>query len=170
MQFKSYVSALFYLNEATKYLEGQPQENIQEALGNLLNQGFRETGNVGFKVFVELKRLFPELEFSYGSARNTFCKSTSHFLLRREYTPQNCPFDISLNQDYEREEELDEALFKGGVVVKANYYGSHDHTNYEPDDFYANTTVAIHLEKCKEFNDADFNKLVNMVRRLLFER
>lgn len=160
MQFKSYLSALFYLTEASKYLEGNLKNQNDQQLSNLLNQGYEELGYVGFKVFNDLKLIFPELRFY--SAKGAFAKTSARFILSKEFTRDNTPFPIQ--NEYNNNFTISQPLFSGAVDLNVEDYSSQ--SSRDPEDFYASRRVVINLNKFKTFSAEDFNILVNELSKV----
>lgn len=163
MEFKSYISTLFYLTESVGYIDSNQAElrdckqNLKNSVLFLLNQAFADTNYLCFKYAYELSQEFGD-EISFSQPKHCLYKSGARFRLMHNY-----PLNLDLKNS---EKDFDETipLFNGEVSIKGNYNPS-----FTEDDFHndAYTYLSIEFIKCKNFNDNDFRRLVHIIQDIL---
>lgn len=163
MEFKSYISSLFYLTESVGYIDGNQAElrdckqNLNNSVLFLLNQAFVDTNYLCFKYAYELSQEFGA-EISFSQPKHCLYKSGARFRLFHRY-PLNLPLK---NEETEFEETL--PLFNGEVKITGSYTPTFMDEDFQNDAY---TCLSIEFVKCKNFNEIDFRRLVGFIQDLI---
>ena len=163
MEYKSYISALFYLTEAQSYVAPELTElnnSLESNVLALLEDGYNSTNYLCFKFSLELKKEFPELEFGYRQPKSSLGKTSTFLRLRKNIPAQNYPNQ----QQYEAHILYDENFqyFRGTVAMLVKVYlGDLESEEQE-------LTLELRFDKCKQFNQEELDRLVREIRRFNF--
>lgn len=163
MTYNNYVSSIFYLAESIKYLDGEIKTRMETQLLALLEQAYAETNVLTFKIFLELKRAIPEVQFYY-SVKNSLTKSKTRLVIIRDYERENCPFHIPPEQDIDLKGKQTKFLFQGSLEISYNRYG---YASLDNDYFSARDTIQFEFSKYKTYNE---NEMANLVQEILTQR
>lgn len=159
MTYTNYVSAIFYLAESIRYLEGDFKARMELQLLDLLDQAYTETNVLTFKIFSELKRAIPEVQFAY-SVKNSLTKSKTRLVIIRDYEQEDCPFHVSSNEDIDLKHKETKYLFQGSVEVT---YSRHGYTSEDNEYFSARDTIHFEFSKYKRYDEAEMQSLVQQI-------
>lgn len=163
MEYKSYISALFYLTEAQAYVSPELTELSNALEANvlaLLEEGYNSTNYLCFKFSLELKKQFPEIEFGYRQPKSSLCKTSTFLRLSKNIPAQNYP-----NQNpYEYHVLHDENFqyFRGNVsMIVRVCLGDLESEEQE-------LTLELRFDKCKQYNQEEMDRLIREIRRYNF--
>jgi hypothetical protein len=165
MDFKQYLSALFYLTESTKYLSAPHQVAVFTQIVRLCQEGYEATGVVGFKIYEQLFTHYPEyIRFDKNGLQKTGLRIyTSHHDLTDPTQKPAAYQDQALEGGGEdREQVLD--LFGGKVVLTSD---CNDWLDEETREYSGYWRVNIVCMKVKEYSEVELNTLMNYLRPLL---
>lgn len=163
MEFKQYLSALFYLTEATKYLQEPYKSSVYNQVRLLCAQGFAETEVVGFKIYEQLFANYPDLvRFDKNGLQKTGVRI--YFGNNNLTDPSQKPSLYQREQklgNHEQEEILD--LFGGKVILSSSCEDLLD----EDGCYCGYWNLKIVTDKTKKFSNQDFEVFNNHLRNFL---
>jgi hypothetical protein len=160
MDFKAYLSSLFYLTEALKYLSPEQKLITLNQVVSLCRTGFTETQVFGFKVYQEFYTRWPNMAWF---TKNHLNKSKGTFWLqdREILNPQEKPRVFNgqrpENGYYEFETELN--LVNGPALVRVSYNEDQD----DEDGYSADWSLRLTFTNYRNYNEADLRLLMDQL-------
>lgn len=143
MEFKNYLSTLFYLQESIKYLENCTQrDSLNETFSSILEKAYRELNYPSLKIYKELKDRLPNLAGYY---------SVKYQLKKTEVLLGEGFYENVIIQNVPQETHQDFHYFGGLVTMTFKVYVN------EPNSSMHST---IQIIKPKEFCEKEFNEML----------
>lgn len=158
MDYKAYLSSLFYLTEAMRYLSPEQKIITLGQVVNLCRSGFTDTQVFGFKVYQVIYERWPNLAWF---TKNHLNKSKGTFWLqdRGILNPQEKPRVFNgqraENGDFELEVELN--LINGPVLLRATYNEKQD----DEDGYSADWSLRLIFTNYRNYTEADIRLLID---------
>jgi hypothetical protein len=148
MEFKNYISALFYLQESIKYLEHCDQKiALENTFSSILEKAYRELNYPSIKLYKEIKDKLTNVAGYY---------SIKHQLKKTELLLGESFYE-NLRNNQPNELSQDFHYFGGLVTFVFKVYES-------------NPTVSMHstiqIIKPKEFCEKEFNEMIENYERM----
>ena len=155
MNYKNTLSALFYMIEATKYLPEGHKDRLDHQVFEVLEDAYRETNILSFKLFVEMKRAFQSTHLY--DAKRSLQKTNTSMYVTFDVNPTQLPGFIRTNyneEDIDYTEEMD--ALRGSVSIRVR------HSDYNS----GRLSVHVNFLKCKDFSEVEFQKVVHRINQL----
>lgn len=163
MDFKKYVSTLFYLNEALSYASDQIQTQIQTLIRDTVDEAFEDTGYFCFKAYNDLKLEFPNLLWKWNSPKDSLKKTSLSLSVRRALTAEELT-RVGTVEKYRQVELKNEQLSVcyGDCRVSSVVYNSPTLNQDGPV-----LLISFEINKAKAYEDVDeLQPLIECLRAL----
>jgi hypothetical protein len=166
VDYKAYLSSLFYLTEAIKYLSPEQRAITINQIVTLCRQGFLNTNVFGFKVYEVFYDLYPQA-ISYNKTFLNKNKGVFYLQENNLTNPQwrpRCFYGQEAEEGFfELETTLD--LVNGPVMVKVVFDDSEDQAEYS-----GYWQLRLQFDNYKNYTEADMRLLMDQLRGFIPNR
>jgi hypothetical protein len=159
MEYKDYIESSYRIVQALEYLQGDLKTNINNQLLEVLEQAYQETASPTFKIFLELKREFPDITYAFDSKTCLTKQKTKLKLLKSYNKQEDCPFHVSPEEPFRLEHNEERVCFKGVLFIERRIWG-----RIYKDDFSLGDTVGIEFINHKTYDEVEMRELIQHLR------
>lgn len=159
MNYKDYIEAVYRIVEALEYLQGDLKTNLNNQLMEILEQAYQDTSVPTFKIFLELKREFPEITYPYSS-KTCLTKQKTKLRMNKSYNSQeDCPFHVSPTEPLRMDNDETKPFGRGRVNISRRIYGRASN-----DSFSLGDTISLTFDNHKRYDEVEMQELIQHLR------